>query len=52
MRKLTLLVAILILLVSCKVTQINHQECKNKKNCPHTNKRYYLESKKNKNVFW
>ena len=51
MKKLILVVAVLTL-ASCKVRQTNHTGCKNKDNCPHTNKRYYIENKKNRNIFW
>jgi hypothetical protein len=53
MKKTILVMAIfLCLFCSCKVTQPNHTNCKNQKNCPHTNKRYYIEKSKNKNLFW
>jgi len=48
----TILLLIIYSLSSCKVTQPTHTNCKNQKNCPHTNKRYYIEKSKNKNLFW
>jgi len=48
----TILLVVILLLSSCKVTQPNHTNCKNQKNCPHTNKRYYIEKSKNKNLFF
>jgi len=48
----TILLVIIYSLSSCKVTPPQHTNCKNQKNCPHTNKRYYIEKIKNKNLFW